>query len=152
MSVLRHRLFPTLATLALLGLSGCTSDDEGAEMKSTEAAQRLTAEVTELGAQLSDATPEVKQDEFLTCEPEKYDGQVYPTYTAHLPVVRDAITVIENEIVPAREAAGWTLRKRDSEDYVSYDFDKDGFIVGVSVYPDDGLVVGGSGPCVEDDQ
>ena len=123
-------------------------------MESTEADNRLRAETAKLARLLADKPPEDGQGEFLTCEPEVYDGNVYPTYSARVALFPAAITVLEQDVVPAMEADGWVLRRRDSESYVAFDFDKDGFIVGATVPTGpraSGISVGGSGPCVKDD-
>lgn len=153
MTDLRRSITVIVLALSLVWLTGCTSD-EGADMNSTEAAEQLRTEAAQLAKRLGDAEPEEVRDEYQTCKPNVFDGNVYYTYSTKVALFPEARAVMEDEVVPAMEAAGWTLRKRDSETYVAYDFDKDGFIVGASIPTTErgtGISVGGSSPCVEDD-
>jgi hypothetical protein len=147
------RLVVRAAVLAvLLTTLGCNSG--GDDMKSTEAAERLRKEAAQLAERLGDTNPEKGRDEYLTCKPNVYDGNVYYTYSVRAELNPDARTLLEDEIVPEMEEQGWTLRKRDSESYTAYDFDKDGFIVGATIPKREdakAISVGGSSPCVEDD-
>lgn len=142
----------TTALAVLLSTLGCNSG--GDDMKSTEAANELRAESARLAERLGDPGPQVGQDEFLTCKPEVYDGNVYLTYSLQAALNPDAVSLMEGDIVPAMKEEGWTLRKRDSETYVAYDFDRAGFTVGVTIPKREeakSISVGGASPCVEDD-
>lgn len=144
------------AAVLLLGTvaaAGCTADDEGDDMRSSEAMERLQRETARVAELLGGGPPQVSQEEYLTCEMGEYDGSVYPVYSGSVELVPDAVQVVEAEVVASMEADGWTLRRRESSSREVFDFDKDGFIVNVTVPTGEGsrIAVGGSGPCVEDD-
>ena len=81
-------------------------------MKSTEAAQRLREGTEKLARMLGDSTLEMAKGEFLTCEPNVCDGRVYPTFGARADLFPEAITVLEEEVVPAMEAEQGRLHRR----------------------------------------
>lgn len=148
----RLRAGATAVTAALL-LSSCGLIG-GNDMDSSEAQQRLHRATERIADLLGAGEVRVREDEFTTCEPNTYDGNVVSVYSGSVELVPDAVSVLEKQVVPAMEDEGWTLRRRESEGYTAFDFDKDGFIVGASV-PTDGkgnrIALSGTTPCVEDD-
>jgi hypothetical protein len=137
-----------VVTFSSCGLIG------GNDMDSSEAKQRLDRATARLAEMIDGGPIDVRTEEFTTCEPNTYDGNVVATLSGSVQLVPDAVDVLERTVVPAMEDDGWSVRRRDSQNYTAFDFDKDGFVVGASV-PTDGqgsrIAVGGTTPCVEDD-
>jgi hypothetical protein len=142
----------TSAAVALL-LSSCGLIG-GNDMDSSDAQQQLRRATERLAELTGDGEIEVREDDFTTCEPNVYDGNVVAVYSGSVPLVPDAVELFEQQVVPAMEEDGWTLRRRESEAYTAFNFGKDGFLVGATVPTGgsgDKIALSGTSPCVEDD-
>jgi hypothetical protein len=141
-------VFLAVAAVLLMGVSGC---ERGEKMSQEERAEQASAQLRELVDELVPLVgddPEVRQDEYTECNPDRNDSAVYPVYTVRVQAPEGALARLQEEILDRYEAEGWAIRR----DRTGVRFGKDGFIL-IATANAEGkagrATVGGSGPCIK---
>lgn len=126
--------------------AACASDKEDDVDRDIEqVADEARSLIDELAAQVG-TEPEVRQDTITDCVPGDSDSGKDLIYTVRVKVPGDASTRLRDDVAPAYEADGWTVRLRGDTDL---QLRRDNVTMGVTVFPDDGLAaVSGTGGCV----
>ncbi len=134
------------AVLSVVMLTAaCASDQDNVDRDIEQVADEARSLIDELAAQVG-TEPEVRQDTITDCVPGDSDSGKDLIYTVRVKVPGDASTRLRDDVAPAYEADGWTVRLRGDTDL---QLRRDNVTMGVTVFPDDGLAaVSGTGGCV----